>query len=178
MVPPLDYVYATAEARMGLAISLARTNVEKRTGGPFGAAIFDMETHRLLAPGLNLVVSSQSSVAHAEMVAIMTAQRTLGRFDLASLPPRRFELFTSCEPCAMCFGSIPWSGIRRVVCAASERDARQIGFDEGPKPVDWQAELEKRGIEVVRDLCRQEAAAVLESYQQGGGMIYNAALQA
>ena len=55
-----------------------------------------------------------------------------------------------------------------------EEDARGIGFDEGPKTPDWVASLEQRGISVARDVCRDEAAAVLRYYAENGGMIYNA----
>ena len=58
---------------MRLAIELSRLNIQHGTGGPFGAAIFERETGRLLAPGVNLVTSLDCSVFHAEMVAIMVA---------------------------------------------------------------------------------------------------------
>ncbi|HCS12210.1 MAG TPA: tRNA-specific adenosine deaminase, partial [Zetaproteobacteria bacterium] len=83
------------------------------------------------------------------------------------------ELVTSCEPCAMCFGAIPWSGIRRVVCGATAADAQRIGFDEGPRHPDWVAELEKRGIHVQTGVCRDAAARVLNDYQSAQGVIYN-----
>ncbi|MDX8406533.1 MAG: nucleoside deaminase [Mariprofundus sp.] len=165
-------IYASAESRMQLAIRLARLNIEQGTGGPFGAAIFDMERHALLSVGMNLVVPAHCSMAHAEMVAISCAQQQLSCFDLGS-GGARYELFTSCEPCAMCFGALPWSGIRHLVCAAHDSDARAIGFDEGPKMADWKAALEERGISVKTDLCRQEAAAVLQHYAQHEGTIYN-----
>ncbi len=169
--------YATLEARMAFAISLAKSNIEHATGGPFGAAIFDMETHQLIAVGINLVVSSHCSMAHAEMLAISMAQQKLATFDLACLnqkPARRFELVTSCEPCAMCFGAIPWSGIKHLVCGARDEDARAIGFDEGPKMDDWQSALEQRGISVQTDICRPQAIDVLQRYATHGGAIYNA----
>jgi hypothetical protein len=63
--------------------------------------------------------------------------------------------------------------VRRVVCAAHGEDAAAIGFDEGAKPADWVGELQKRGIEVVRDVQRDEARAVLQQYARAGGLIYN-----
>ncbi len=45
-------------------------------------------------------------------------------------------------------------------------------FDEGPLPADWIGELNRRGIEVVRDLCRDEARAVLKRYGEQGGDTY------
>ena len=73
----------------------------------------------------------------------------------------------------MCFGAIPWSGVRRLVCGARDEDARAIGFDEGPKLPDWVDALEARGIAVVHDVLRDEAVAILRHYQESGGIIYN-----
>lgn len=83
------------------------------------------------------------------------------------------DLVTSCEPCAMCFGAVPWSGVRGLVCGARDEDARAIGFDEGPKLESWVRALEQRGIEVVRDVHRVVARRVLEDYAIAGGPIYN-----
>jgi tRNA(Arg) A34 adenosine deaminase TadA len=161
------------EDRMRLAIDLSRLNVEHSSGGPFGAAIFDAWTYELVALGVNLVVPASCSVAHAEMVTIMLAQSTRGTFDLGApgLPPH--ELVTSTEPCAMCLGAVPWSGVRRLVCGARDEDARRVGFDEGHKPARWPDALERRGIAVTRDVCRDEARRVLEAYVARGSLIYN-----
>jgi tRNA(Arg) A34 adenosine deaminase TadA len=85
----------------------------------------------------------------------------------------RCELVTSTEPCAMCLGAVAWSGVRSVLCGAREEDARAVGFDEGPKPVDWKAALTDRGIKVTADVHCAEAAAVLRLYAAAGNPIYN-----
>ncbi len=165
--------FPTPEARMNLVTTLAQLNIEHGTGGPFGAGVFQSDTHQLIAPGINLVLSCQSSLAHAEIVAIILAQAILGTHDLGAndLPPH--ELVTSCEPCAMCLGSICWSGIRHLICGARGSDAEAIGFDEGPKPPDWTTALEQRGISVTRDIERSHATQVLQNYVEQGGQIYN-----
>ena len=165
--------YPTAEDRMGLAVTLARQNIRRGTGGPFGAAIFERETGRLLAPGVNLVVGSGCSVFHAEMVAIMVSQKILGNFDLGDAGAPVYELVTSTEPCAMCLGATPWSGVRGLVCGARDEDASAVGFDEGSKPSEWVPALEARGITVMRDVLREEATEVLREYAAAGGEIYN-----
>ncbi|MBP7999135.1 MAG: nucleoside deaminase [Chloroflexi bacterium] len=172
-LPDPEQVYPTVEARMRLVIALSRQNVIQGTGGPFGAGIFNLDTGQLLAPGINLVIPTHSSVAHAEMVAFMIAQQVLGTFDLGGtgLPP--FEIVASTEPCAMCFGAVPWSGVKSLVCGARGEDAEAVGFDEGPKVATWWQELEKRHIGVTRDVLREDAAAILSLYAQNGH-IYNA----
>jgi tRNA(Arg) A34 adenosine deaminase TadA len=157
---------------MRFVIKLARQNIDHRTGGPFGAAIFETGSGKLLAPGVNLVEPANCSIAHAEMVAIALAQQTKGSYDLGQ-GETICELVTSTEPCAMCLGAIPWSGVRRVVCGARGEDACAIGFDEGAKPADWVGALTRRGIEVTRDVLRDEASAVLNYYHTHGGLIYN-----
>lgn len=161
------------QQRMSLVISAARGNVEAATGGPFAAGIFERDSGQLVSLGVNLVTTQGLSMLHAEMVAITVAQRRLGAYDLGGPGLPALELVTSTEPCAMCFGAIPWSGIRRVVTGARDADARAIGFDEGPKPDDWIAELTERGIAVVTDVQRSAAKAVLDDYLSGGGRIYN-----
>ena len=74
----------------------------------------------------------------------------------------------------MCFGAIPWSGVRRLVCGARGEDALAIGFDEGPKIDDWVSSLNDRGIAVLRDVLRTDAVAVLQEYVTTGGLIYQA----
>lgn len=172
-LPPPDAHFPSMEERMDLVIRLAHENVRRGTGGPFAAAVFDAETHRLIAPGVNVVVSQRCSAAHAEMLAIMLAQRRRRSHDLAAAGWPACELVASAAPCAMCLGAVPWSGIRRVVCAARDADARAAGFDEGDKPLDWPQALARRGIVVVEDVRRAQAVAVIAEYARRGGPIYN-----
>jgi len=165
--------FDSLESRMQFVIELSRLNIEKGTGGPFAAAVFDADKGTLIAVGVNRVVPLNSSSAHAEMLAMAGAQQKFGSFDLGAAGLPSCELVTSCEPCAMCFGAIPWSGVRRLVCGATALDAQRIGFDEGPRHPDWVAELERRGIGVMLGVERAEAAAVLNAYLKNGGLIYN-----
>jgi tRNA(Arg) A34 adenosine deaminase TadA len=124
--------YDTDEDRMRLAIELARQNVVRSTGGPFGAAIFERETGALLSVGVNSVVRLNNSTVHAEMLAIMMAQQVIGSYTLAGTPTASYELVSSCDPCAMCLGAVLWSGLRRMVTGADRDDATALSFDEGP----------------------------------------------
>lgn len=166
-------VYRNDVAKMRVAIAVARANVEHGTGGPFGAAIFEKDSGRLVSVGTNSVVRLNNSTLHAEIVAFMMAQREAGTFSLSAPGLPVHELFTSCEPCAMCLGATLWSGVRRVVYGAGREDASKLAFEEGPVfPASYRY-LEDRGIEIVRDLLRDEARAVLELYRAKNGKIYN-----
>ncbi len=173
-----DTPYPTPEDKMKLVNMLARRNVEEQTGGPFGAAVFDMTTNCLVGPGVNRVVPASNPTAHAEIVAIAVAGSRLGRYDLGDQGREPTVLVTSVEPCAMCLGATPWSGVSQVIIGARDEDARAVGFDEGDKPVNWIELLESRGIAVLRDVLRTEAVEILVMYLQAGREIYNSALRA
>lgn len=168
-----ERAYNTDEERMRLAILLSRENVERDTGGPFGAAVFEMESGRLVAVGMNSVVRLNNCMLHGEGMAVMMAQSRLDCFTLRSDDGPLYELVTSCEPCAMCLGTTLWSGVRRLVCGAGRNDALRLGFDEGPVFPESYAYLEARGIRVVHGMLRDEANAVLELYRARQGPIYN-----
>ena len=164
--------YVTDEDRMRLTLALARENVVRETGGPFGAAVFESATGRLVAAGVNNVVRLGASPLHGEMVALMLAQQRLGSFTLAAPGFPAHELVSSCELCAMCLGAVLWSGAKRVVSAADREDAMSLGFDEGPVFPESYRYLEDRGIEIVRGVLREEGRAVLRLYRERGGKIY------
>jgi tRNA(Arg) A34 adenosine deaminase TadA len=73
-----SFYHPQIEERMRLVIELSRHNVEQKTGGPFAAAVFDREGN-LIATGVNLVLTTNCSILHAEIVAIALAQKILGR---------------------------------------------------------------------------------------------------
>lgn len=98
---------------MRFVVGIAVENVRHETGGPFAAAIFDIKTDRLIALGVNSVVPSKQSWTHAEMTAFAHAQNKLNTGSLKGC-----MLVTSCEPCAMCSGATPWSGVERVIYGA------------------------------------------------------------
>ncbi|KPV41515.1 hypothetical protein AN478_02820 [Thiohalorhabdus denitrificans] len=169
---PQGACFPDAEARMRLAVALADASVA-HGGGPFGAAVVERSSGRLVAPGVNLVEPANLSVAHAEVVALSLAQQRLGTYDLGAGEAGAYELVTSAEPCIQCFGAVIWAGVCSLVCGARSEDAEAAGFDEGPKPQDWVAQLEARGIAVRRDVFRAEAAQVIRDYADSGGAIYN-----
>lgn len=162
----------TPEKKMEFVIEASRLNIKNDTGGPFSAAVFEKDTNKLISLGTNLVTTQNLSILHAEIVALSIAQKKLGSFDLGK-GDIAYELVTTTEPCAMCFGAIPWSGVKKVICGASDSDARAIGFDEGEKVDDWAMALEKRGIEVIKGVMKNEAAEVLKEYLSLNGHIYN-----
>jgi tRNA(Arg) A34 adenosine deaminase TadA len=170
----LDKTYGSDEDRMRVAIAVSRENVTRGTGGPFGAAIFERQSGKLVAVGMNSVVRLHNCTLHGEMVAFMMAQQRVKSFTLAAPGLPEHELFTSCEPCAMCLGAALWSGVKRIVMGAAREDATKLNFEEGPVFPQSYTYLEERGITITRHVLRDEARQVLEQYRAGGGKIYNA----
>ena len=163
---------SSVSQRMQLAIALSEENIRQETGGPFGAIVVNEESGELVSVGVNMVTSAGLSMAHAEVIALSMAQSATGEWNLAKAG--RLQLVTSCEPCAMCFGAVPWSGVKSMICGARKKDAEAAGFDEGDKPDHWVRSLQKRGIVVQTSVLRTQAAAVLKKYRETGGAIYNA----
>ena len=170
-LPP---VIADPEERMRAVIRFAQLNLEHQTGGPFAAGVFETHTGRLVVMGVNRAVPSNVSSAHAEIVALSLAQQKLNNVDLGGPGMTSHQLVVSGRPCAMCFGAIPWSGIRSLMIAASGPQIEDLaGFDEGPIHPQWQAELQARGIEVVEDVLADEACQVLRNFAASGQPVYN-----
>ena len=163
--------FSSAEAKVQFAIDLALANIAHGSGGPFGAAIFDQD-HRLISVGVNRVVPSNSSVAHAEMMAFMTAQQRCNRFRL-NQEGGKMTLATSAQPCCMCYGASVWAGIDEVLIGARASDVEELSdFDEGPLPADWQGEWAKRGISTRTDVLRDSARDVFLRYRSANGARY------
>ena len=155
------------EAKMRFVVDIAAENVRRGTGGPFAAGIFELATDRLIALGVNVVVPARQSWAHAEMTAFSRAQSVLNCGSL-----RGYMLATSCEPCAMCCGATPWSGVEKIIYGAPGAMAEKIGFDEGYKGDCWRAEFLRRGIQVAGPLLGDAAFAPFKLYVETNGRIY------
>jgi len=175
-----DQVFKTEEEMMAVAIQLSKRNIEEDTGGPFGAAIFEYDRSTdqstLFSIGMNRVVPLGNSTLHGEMVAIQFGQKKMQNFSFSSASCREvgkeYHLYTSCEPCCMCLGGTLWSGVSKLVCGATKADAEAIGFDEGPVFPQSYVALEAAGCKVVRNVLKDEGAAVLQRYGEIG-VIYN-----
>ena len=166
--------FPNVEDRMRTIIRFSQLNIDHQTGGPFSAGVFERDTGKLLVIGVNRVVSSNVSAAHAEIVALSLAQQQLQSWDLGADQLPAMQLVVNWRPCAMCYGATIWSGIRSLVIAGSDDACERItGFDEGPIHPQWQAELEKRGIELQDGVLHQDAIRVFESFRDGGHLVYN-----
>ena len=141
---------------MHKAIHLAIENVEKRNGGPFGAVV--VKDGQIIARGYNQVTALNDPTAHAEVVAIRNACKTLNSFQLDGC-----EIYTSCEPCPMCLGAIYWARPSKVYYACTKTDASAILFDDDFIYKEIEKPLENRSLPFVQ-LMREEALAAFKAW--------------
>jgi guanine deaminase len=108
---------------MKLAVEEAFEGMRKGDGGPFGAVI--VKDGKVLVTAHNEVIGTNDPTMHAEVNAIRKASKLLGRFDLSDC-----EIYSSCEPCPMCFAAIHWAKMKSLYIRADRFDAAKIGFDD------------------------------------------------
>lgn len=161
---------ANDRERLDEVLAVAAENVARGTGGPFAAAVYDELTGERIACAANAVLANNCALAHAETMALALAQQSRGSWSLGG---RACVLVSSAEPCAMCLGAICWSGVARVLFAATRADVEAVGFDEGPRPASWRKALGGRGIRVEGPRQRARGRAVLEAYAAAGGVVYS-----
>lgn len=101
------------------ALALAR-EAGARGEVPVGAVV--VLEGRVVGRGANARESSRDPTAHAELLAIQEAARTLGRWRLSGA-----TLVVTLEPCAMCAGAMVLARIDRLVFAASDPKAGAVG---------------------------------------------------
>lgn len=167
------------EERMRLVHRLADRNWRAGDGGPFAALVAERDTGRIVSVGVNVVLASGVSSAHAEVLALGLAQRATGSWDLGGEGLPAHELVVNWRPCVQCYGAALWSGVRGLVIAGAGPELEELTtFDEGPLRTDWAEQFEQRGIEVVRDVLREEALTVFRAYREavdaGDIVVYNA----
>jgi len=142
---------------MRRAMELAMENVRSGRGGPFACVI--VKDGKVIGEGTNLVTATNDPTAHAEMVAIRQACRTLGSFQLDGC-----ELYTTCEPCAMCLGAIYWARPARIYFAGTSADAAAAGFDDAFIYDEIQKSPAARRIPMTQ-MMREEALAVFSAWK-------------
>ena len=125
---------------------------------PFGACI--VRGGEVLAVAHNRVWETSDVTAHAEVMAIREACRRLGAIDLGGA-----TIFSTTEPCPMCFGAVHWARIERIVCAATIADARAFGFHELTITGREMKRMGGSAITLDEGLLRDESLALFRLWQ-------------
>jgi guanine deaminase len=148
---------------MRRAIQLSVQNVLEGKGGPFAALVVQGE--HVVGEGVNRVTSENDPTAHAEIVAIRNACRVLGQFSLAGC-----TLYSTCEPCPMCWGAIYWARLDRVYYAASMQDAARAGFDDAKFFEELKQPYQARSIPITQ-IQREDALKAFDAWVRKPGKI-------
>jgi guanine deaminase len=143
---------------MTRAIQLAIENVRSGQGGPFGAVV--VKDGNIIAEGANSVTATNDPTAHAEVLAIRQACQKLGLFEL-----KNCDLYTSCEPCPMCLGSIYWARLARVYFGSLAVDASQAGFDDSFIYLEIAKSHALRDIPMIQ-MMREQALAAFRAWNE------------
>jgi len=146
------------EKYMKEAIALSLENMQKNAGGPFGAVV--VKDGKIVGRGRNQVTSTNDPTAHGEIMAIRDACKNLGTFDLSGC-----EIYTSCEPCPMCYGAISRARIDKMYYGNTKDDAANIGFDDSAFWEDMKKEVTQRTVPV-EQLLHDEALAVFKAWKE------------
>ncbi|OBX26808.1 tRNA(Arg) A34 adenosine deaminase TadA [Gelidibacter algens] len=131
------------------AVNAALKGMQNNEGGPFGCVI--VKDGKIVGRGNNKVTSNNDPTAHAEVMAIRDACKNLNSFQLEGC-----TIYTSCEPCPMCFGAIYWARPDKVYYGCSQKDAADIDFDDEFIYKEIELPYEKRSIpfeQVARDIA-------------------------
>jgi guanine deaminase len=145
-------------AYMKMACDIAERNIDKG-GGPFGCIITNAEKTEILGVGSNRVRIQNDPTLHAEIVAIRDACNTLGTYDLSQT-----YLFTSCEPCPMCFSAIGWARIPAVFYCNTRAEAATAGFDDALLYEEVAKPIEKRTIFTMKQIRTTESHAAFDKW--------------
>ena len=145
------------------AIGLAREGMRAGRGGPFGAVV--VKEGRIVGRGANRVLSDRDPTAHAEIVALRDACRSLGSHELSGC-----EIYSSCEPCPMCLAALYWARVDRLWYAATQEDAAAAGFDDSLIYREVR-ELPRRRRLAMRPLLRDEAVGLFDEWSELPGKI-------
>ena len=93
---------------MHMALREAARGMRAGQGGPFGACI--VRDGLIVAVGPNRVLATGDPTQHAEVVTIGRAAKRLGTHILKGC-----TIYSTTEPCPMCFSAIHWAQIDRIV---------------------------------------------------------------
>ncbi|MCD1293862.1 nucleoside deaminase [Methanocella sp. CWC-04] len=145
---------------MRAAIEKAREGI-KEGQTPFGACI--VKDGKIISSAHNLVWENTDITAHAEIIAIREACEKLNTIDLSGC-----EIYTTCEPCTMCFSACHWAKIGKIVYGALIEDAKKAGFSELTIPNEDMKRLGNSPVEIVGNFMRGEALELFREWEKKG----------
>ncbi|MFC1808296.1 nucleoside deaminase [Candidatus Omnitrophota bacterium] len=143
---------------MQLAVNEARKNLKSLDGGPFGACI--VKKGRILAISRNTVLKNDAT-CHAETNAIREASKKLKTYDLSGC-----EIYSTTEPCPMCFSAIHWANIDKIIYGTKIADVKKLGFNELVISNNQMKKLGKSKVKIVPGILLAECKQLLSDWSK------------
>ena len=147
------------EAFMRAALDAARDGVARGAGGPFGACI--VRDGRILAVAGNRVLAGHDPSAHAEVTAIRAACATLQTHLLDGA-----QIYSTTEPCPMCFAAIHWARIAHIFFGTTIDDVARLGFNEMALSNEQMRAIGGSPVEITSDFLHDECHGLLDFWTQ------------
>lgn len=131
----------------------------RRGQAPFGACV--VKDGQIVSCVHNVVWQTRDVTAHAEVHAIRETCRKLKTIDLSGC-----VIYSTCEPCPMCFSAIHWAGMHKIVYGAGIRDAQEAGFSELPIPDREMNRYEKSPVKIVGGVLKEECRELFKTWRK------------
>ena len=143
---------------MRQAIKEARKNLTQMSGGPFGACI--VKAGEIIAIARNSVLKTDAT-SHAEINAIRKASQKLETFDLSGC-----VIYSTTEPCPMCFSAIHWAKINALIYGTNILDSKKRGFNELSISNRLMKKVGKAKVKIIREFLRDECLKLLKDWDK------------
>ena len=139
------------------AIKEARHGVLNNEGGPFGAVIVN-KNGKIIGVGHNKVIKNNDPTAHAEVIAIRDACKTLNTYDLTDC-----KIYSTSEPCPMCLSAIIWANIKEIYYGTDRLEVSKIGFRDDL--IYKFLEGKQKDILTIKKITNQDCQELLNEYK-------------
>jgi len=147
------------------ALASAYKGIKKREGGPFGACI--VKKNKIIAVAHNTVLKNQDATCHAEINAIRLASKKLKTWNL-----KGYKIYSTTEPCPMCFSAIHWAQIDEIIYGTNIIDVKKLGFNELSISNNHIKKIGHSSVKIKKGVMRQECLELLEAWKKIGGCLY------
>lgn len=138
---------------MKIAINEAQKGILAGDGGPFGAVV--VKDGKVISKGHNRVIANNDPTCHGEIEALRKAGKKLKTFDLSDC-----EIYTTAEPCPMCFCAILWANISKVYFGCNVTDTQKIGF----RDKEFEEKMKDKCISTYVQIDKNECLKLFQNY--------------
>lgn len=151
---------------MQMAIDDVKRTIANNEGGPFGACIVCQG--KVISTAHNTVLRDKDPTCHAEINAIRLATKQLGTHDLSNC-----VIYSTTEPCPMCFSAIHWANIDQVIFGTNITDVQKLGFRELEISNQVMKDLGNSHLNIISDFERDHCQDLLNFWSKNSnGQVY------